>query len=74
MGYEFKPWKKYKVADNGLYAPKGSNPTFHTELNVFIEGINPLHPFVEGYIMHDKMKGEEIVRKVRLFANLIYDN
>jgi hypothetical protein len=61
--YELVPWKQYKVRDNGVFAPKGSNPKFHTEHNNMTYDMNPLHPFVIGYIIHDQMKPDELVPK-----------
>jgi hypothetical protein len=60
--YTLQPWKRYSVSDNGVFAPKGSNPTFHTEYSSMASGMNPKHPFVLGYIMHDEMPGDELVR------------
>lgn len=72
--YKIEPWKKYRLADNGVYAPRGSNPTFHTELTVFDHLCNPIHPEVVGYIMHDQMKGSDLVPKSRIFIHGIIDD
>ena len=67
--YKIEPWKKYKLPDNGVYAPKGSEPTFHTENTIFERMINPMHPFCVGYIMHNQMKPDDIVPKRKLFVS-----
>jgi hypothetical protein len=73
--YVLVPWKQYKVCDNGVFAPKGSNPLFHTEHGNMTHDMNPLHPFVQGYIMHDQMKEDEFVPKRRIqIWNIDYEN
>lgn len=67
--YDIKPWKKYKLPDNGVYGPKGSQPTFHVETIVFHSDYNPIHPFAQGYIMHNQMPGNHLVPQRRVFVS-----
>lgn len=71
--YKLIRWKQYRLVDNGLYAPEGSNPKFHTEAGVFESGMNPLGAHAQGYVMHDMMAGDDLVPKKRVWLCDILD-
>lgn len=71
MKYNLIPWKQYDIIDNGIFAPKGSNPKFFTEHSNMKDDENPKHPNVIGYIMHDQQAPTDIVPKKMININLI---
>ena len=62
--YMIKEWTLYKIADNGRYAPRGSNPDGCTETN-FYSSCNPLHPYIRMLVSSDISKPDDI-SKIKL--------
>lgn len=64
--YRLERYVQYPLYDNGVFAPKGSNPKFHAEVGVFNFDCNPMHPLIQGYIMYDGQNPNQLVRQTRL--------
>lgn len=69
--YSFENWHVYKLPDNGLYAPKGTNPNITIDGNIFRSDTNPLHPHVIGFVGYD---GSENLTRKRILWNEIKED
>ena len=71
--YSIKPWKRYKLPDNGLYAPGGSKPYFVVETTNFKTGTNPLFPYALGHVIHNQQPGNRLIREQKVLISEIGD-
>lgn len=75
MKYELKPYVMYPIIDNGSVAPKGSHPQFVVVSNAMTSELNPFHPLILGYVLHDKQKEDMLLfeQKISIVLLQCYD-